>query len=434
MSSPDLKLCPEIAGGGASGPQDQLRLVLIASLLGAMLSAVLIAQFLLPDSDFLVRRNGVVQVYAGADFANWWTSARLALSGEAIKLYDPPAYIEAMHRMLSPALDNHIWSYPPHALLLALPFGLAPYFWALALWTMSTFTAFLFAVRPARGAADRAWLALAVVLMPATLINLFAGQTGLLVGALLIGALRVVETRPALAGVLLGLATIKPQLGAVMPLAFICIGAWRAIAVAIATTFMLVAASILIFGAQAWAGYFSVTIPLQSDMLEQSKGFFAYMMPSSFVAARLVGLSVGFATATQGAVSVAAALLCIGALRQTPAVALRNAIAMVTALCLSPYVFNYDMTAASAALLVLARSRPNLPRTTSYLIALALLAPALVMIVNPLGFPIIPITNLALLAMLAREAYLTSVDSRFSASGGRRSNLPNHAWRRAGGA
>ena len=87
---------------------------------------------------------------------------------------------------------------------------------------------------------------------PATGITLISGQTGYLSGALMIGGLRLLPTRPALAGVLFGLLAYKPQLGVLVPVALVAIGGWRAIAAAAATLLAGVAASSLVYGFSLW--------------------------------------------------------------------------------------------------------------------------------------------------------------------------------------
>ena len=59
-----------------------------------------------------------------------------------------------------------------------------------------------------------------------------AGQNGFLTAALIGGTLGLLERRPALAGVCLGLLTYKPQFGLLFPIVLIADRRWRTIAVA----------------------------------------------------------------------------------------------------------------------------------------------------------------------------------------------------------
>ena len=55
-----------------------------------------------------------------------------------------------------------------------------------------------------------------------------------------------------LAGILFGLLTYKPHLGVVVPFALLALGAWRTIAAATVTAILLIAASVAMFGLDAW--------------------------------------------------------------------------------------------------------------------------------------------------------------------------------------
>ena len=62
------------------------------------------------------------------------------------------------------------------------------------------------------------WLIAAVLASPACLENILEHQNAALLTALIGGGLLLLPLRPRLGGVLIGLATIKPQLGLVLPL------------------------------------------------------------------------------------------------------------------------------------------------------------------------------------------------------------------------
>ena len=69
------------------------------------------------------------------------------------------------------------------------------------------------------------WLFLALG-FPAALWNITAGQNGFLTAALIGGTLGLLERRPALAGICLGLLTYKPQFGLLFPLVLIADRRW----------------------------------------------------------------------------------------------------------------------------------------------------------------------------------------------------------------
>src|SRR3546814_13973031 len=87
---------------------------------------------------------------------------------------------------------------------------------------------------------------------------------GFLTGALLIGGLRLLGTKPIVAGILFGILTVKPQLGILLPFALLAARQWTAIAAAGATTVLLVGISVLLFGWESWQAYIDLVIPLQT--------------------------------------------------------------------------------------------------------------------------------------------------------------------------
>src|SRR4029079_11395729 len=149
----------------------------------------------------------------GRDFLNVWAAGRLVLDGRMALLFDADAYHAALQQMVHPAIQVHYWSYPPTSLLIAVPFGLLPYGWALAVWTLAGLAAFLCVGRIALGQAPARVVTALLVIAPATVNNIVCGQNGFFTAALLGGGFLLLQTQPVLAGVLLGLLSFKPQLG-----------------------------------------------------------------------------------------------------------------------------------------------------------------------------------------------------------------------------
>ena len=362
------------------------------------LTAFLLALFFKPEpADMLIHRGGNIAAYAGGDFVNMWLGAKLALAGQVDALFDFKRYNAALQSFLSPQIPFHNWSYPPHLLLMVWPLGLLPYLQALVLWQSATFAAFAWSAWPPRAMVGKGWYLAGLCLLPACAINLADGQNGFLLAALLIGGLRLADTRPWLAGCLIGLLTIKPQLGVILPVALLALGAWRVILAAAMTTLGLVVASSLAFGSEAWIGWLQVTLPYQSSLLEQNGVFYQVMMPSIFVAARLLGASMATATLSHCLVAALAIALMVLALRR-PSEPLHRTAVVATAACLvSPYFFNYDMIAVGAALLLRLSMAETPPPLMLARFMPALLTPTLVML---LAFVLLPVTPLFLLAAL----------------------------------
>ncbi len=337
---------------------------------------VLFAVVYLRSADGLFDGTGNV---IGRDFINLWSAGTLSATGHLIDIFDYAAYHPLQEQLFGRELPPHNWSYPPHMLLIAAPLAWLPYIWALALWSLLTLGAYLLATRR-----------LALLIAPATFINFIFGQTGCLVAALLIGALRLLDRRPVLAGVLFGLASIKPQLGLLIPIALLAARAWRTMASAGLTVVTMVVLSGQVFGWEAWRAYVNVTAPFQTGILENGTGLFTLMMPSAFMGARLIGLAAGDAYLVQ----IPFTLLATGATYwafcgQVPKT-IAFAILLLSTTIATPYIHNYDMTLISPAVLILlACGRRGGFRVGERLVWLLVwVLPIMVMPLNGAGLPI----------------------------------------------
>jgi hypothetical protein len=251
----------------------------------------------------------VLRIGHGApDFYVFWTAAQHWQTP-----YDP-----AIITRLQAAIHlGGTWpyAYPPTFLLLTWPFAQLPLSIAYPLWTGLSCGVFFYAaahlVRPAY-----ATLLLAVV--PSVFFAAELGQTSLPVGAAMIGAWLARDHRPALAGVLLGVAAcIKPQALALAPIVFW--GRWRMLGWMLAAGAALVAAS-LVFGWRRWVEWphalaaFNALVPA-TDRIN----------PSALIAAPWW-------------------VALVGALGLYLAVTSRDLVGLVGgALCLTPYAHGYDL-------------------------------------------------------------------------------------------
>ena len=148
------------------------------------------------------------------DGLDFWGGGFLALHGHLATLFDVRAY-QAFFAGLYGKLPYHLWSYPPNYLLIALPFGWLPP-WPAVL-SFDLLSLLLLAVL-LRVAGKSGWFIAAVLASPASLENMLEHQNAALLTALIGGGLLLLPRRPRLGGVLIGLATIKPQLGLALPL------------------------------------------------------------------------------------------------------------------------------------------------------------------------------------------------------------------------
>jgi hypothetical protein len=336
----------------------------------------------------------------GRDFANLYTAGHLVVGGPLHDIYDIHAYRAYQQGLFGGAVLGHNYSYTPVSFFYVWLFAPFPYVVALALWLALTGAAFVVAARPwLRDAGLPAWLAL---LLPASLMNVWAGHYGFLFGALWLAAWRLLDERPRTAGLLIGLMIVKPHLALLMPLLLIRRGAWTAFLFAALTASGLVLASGLAFGWSYWMSWLGSTLFAQAAMIGDTGQFFLRMMPTVAPSLLLAGLPPWAAWAVQGAAALAAAAALLRFMPKDPARA-GLAAACATFLVL-PYAFVYDMTAVSLAALLVLRGGSGMRPLWRAVSALAFLLPLIAVPLNNAGVPLAPLLIGFLLFRLLRPA------------------------------
>jgi len=336
----------------------------------------------------------------GRDFVNVFTAGHLVLDGRLDVVFDVDAYREYQAQMFDGRVLAHNYSYPPVSFFYVPLFALGGYGLSYFLWIGLTGIAFVLAARPyLRDVGLPAWSAL---MIPAALVNVWAGHYGFLFGALWLAAWRLVEARPRTAGMLIGLMIVKPHLALLMPLVLLRRGAWTPIVYAAVTSLSLVVVSGLAFGWGYWVTYLTQTSVFQAAMVDAEGGFFMLMMPTILAAALQSGLEpiLGWALQSLVAVLVMAALWT-----WMPRDPMKAGLATATATFLVlPYAFNYDLTVVGiAALIALKRtdySATSVQRSTGLL---AFLLPFVVINLNNAGLPLAPLVLGMLLVALLRD-------------------------------
>lgn len=286
----------------------------------------------------------------GYDFMAFWGASSLMLQGEPAAAYDVVRIVTAERAGLPALMSPHPWFYPPMFGLVVLPLALLPYGWSLALWLLATLPGFVLVLRRIAPAPQTVWLALA---FPGTYVNIIHGQNGFLIATLFGGAMLALERRPVLAGILIGLLSVKPHLGILIPLALICGRQWIAFLAAAMTTIMLALASAGILGVASWEAFFG-SMPMVKILLEQPDNLNWGNMPSLFASLRLLGVAIPVAHALQTllALTAAAGVAWVWWRGTRPPLA---AAALISAsLLVSPYMFDYDMPLLAVVIALLA--------------------------------------------------------------------------------
>lgn len=290
------------------------------------------------------------------DFNNLWSGTRMALDGNVDTLWDAEAYRAELRGMHSPDLPDHEWSYPPHMLLVGLPFALLPELSAYLLWTSATLFAAFLAIR----AAGATVLETAAAMVSSTVgFNILLGQNGALTAALFLGGFALLEKRPALAGVLFGLLTVKPHLGIVIPLVLIVTHSWTTIATACLTSAAMLAGTTMIWGGGVWTGFMEGTVPLMRDTILYAPVPQGFQINSAnlFMTMRSLGMGIAPSQLIQLALSASCALAAAWAWsrRDTIDRPLLIAITATLAFAALPYGYVYEMLGVMFAAVILLR-------------------------------------------------------------------------------
>jgi len=282
-------------------------------------------------------------VWRSGDFAALWSYGQVLRHDGAQALYDP-ARLHALQIALGlPADQRNPFPYPPGFLPIVWPLGLLAFGAAFVAWTGVTLVAYVAACR-----GRLAWVAL---IAPGTTIGVIAGQSGFLSGALFVGGMRLVATRPWLGGVLLGLLTFKPQLGVLIPVALLALRAWRAVAGAIMAAVALTGVSLGLFGADAGRLWLAGLPAYAADFAEHSVRY--GMMPTTTANLAMIGVPHDPATLIQAACAMGAAVVVWLVFRRAGHCGGRELLVLASATFITtPHAFVYDLPLLTGAALV----------------------------------------------------------------------------------
>lgn len=277
----------------------------------------------------------------GRDFLNFWMYGRAAWTPDPSRFYDPLLYKDALAALLGAAYPGQNWSYPPSIMLAAAAFGRLPYLVALLCWTALGLALFVWVAR--RYAGDWRLLA-AMLLSPAAAFCLISGQSSFVTAAMLLTIFACLDRQPLLAGILLGLLTLKPQLGLLFPVMLAASGRWRVFLVASATALLIAAATAMIFGPQVWIDFVQKGIPVQNLVLADPDRIGTPFFPTIFMNVRGIGASYTTAMTVQACFSAFAvgAVFFAFRYRKEADPHLLAALFLASSICASPYFLSYD--------------------------------------------------------------------------------------------
>lgn len=274
----------------------------------------------------------------GYDFITFYAASDLARMGDAAGAFDVLKIFAREVAAVPANTSVFLWHYPPTFNLVIAPLAYVPYPVALAGWLAVTLAFYLMLVRLV---SDHRYAMLFALALPATFVNLMHGQNGYLNTALLGGGLLLLDRRPWVAGVLIGLLVYKPHFGVLLPLLLAVQGRWKTFTSAAITAVAFCALSYVAYGQEPWLAFFAnfdrVSLILENRFLPWSK------IPSVFVMVAGLGVPMKVAYVVHGAVAAGLAVATLYAWRRSGPQTLKVALAIPAILAVSPYCFDYDL-------------------------------------------------------------------------------------------
>jgi hypothetical protein len=274
----------------------------------------------------------------------FYTAARAYFDHELPTLLDPSRFMAALNDhfetwLAKPPLSLHPWVYPPHFLLLFLPFGALPPLLSYVSFLLSTFFFLILALQLKHG---RPWLWIfSIALSPAAGFAVSVGQNSFLIAALLVGGYAFLGARPILAGVLFGALSVKPQFCLMAPVALVAASHWRAAFSAVTTAVILCLVSLALFGPALWLAWLAMFTG-QSDFFDHWSEVGRLNGMSAYACAIIAGASQATARLAQISAVLFAAGNVIVAFRREMLPDLRLAVLLTCTFLAAPHVSNYD--------------------------------------------------------------------------------------------
>lgn len=329
------------------------------------------------------------------DFFPLWSYAKTATMHPVAELYD----MATLHnRQVALGMDPGVpnpFPYPPTAMFLFWPLAWMPYDTSYLVWIIGSLALFVWTVC---ATCSRLPLSLLFVLIsPASVGNIFMGQSGFISAALLTAGLRLATVRPVAAGILLGLLSYKPQLGILVPVALVAAGWWRVLMTAAATALSLALAATLMYGWQTWVAWIAM-LPAYADLVDRATSL--PRMLTVIANLQMIGVSLTVAKIAQAGVAIFVALNVARCFRRDPN-PLATATLIVGVFLATPHAFFYDLPVVTAAMVLFVQARLDTTgRFSMFELAVLVVAALFPIAMLTKNFPV-PVSAAALLLLFA---------------------------------
>jgi hypothetical protein len=287
------------------------------------------------------------------DFTSFWAAAKLGLAGDAASAFNVDLLRDAQQLPSDNSSGDILWHYPPGWHILILPLGLMPFSVAFIVYSVLVFAIFAFVLRPL-AAPVPGGVAL-VLAAPSVMAIMNLGNNSLLwIAGLAAAITAMARGRAVLAGLLIGLLTLKPQLGILIPFALAFGGYWRTVLWACIGTALVALLSTAIIGLDYWY-HFVAMLRLVSDLMKTELVQFDLMM-TWYALARFAGAGHALAFPLQLACSAAAAAAVAWVWsRPAASIDIKAATLFIVIPLATPYAYHYEMAQTLAGALFLVR-------------------------------------------------------------------------------
>ncbi len=287
------------------------------------------------------------------DFLSFHAAGALADAGTPWLAYNQAAHQAAEQAAIGAFTKYNYFYYPPVFLLICAPLATLPYLAAFILFQAVSACACFFALR----LIQRDLPLVVFLAFPGLWWAIGTGQNALLTAALFAAGTALLDRRPWLGGMCLGLLCYKPHFGLLIPVALIAGRHWSALLAAAAAALALVAASIAAFGVATWTAF--VTAAAASGDVYAGHGIFMGGLTSPYGALMTAGVAPDVAFAVQAFVIVLAggvvALVWRPGAQGMAPLPLRAAVLLAATPVAVPLLMFYDLMLVLVALVWLSR-------------------------------------------------------------------------------
>lgn len=274
----------------------------------------------------------------GCDFFSFWSASKYIQTGNLATLYDY-TFFQSYQLTLYSDLEAFLpYLYPPHFIFLIKPIGYLDYPLAWTLFTLFGLIIYVISIKVILPHRAVLWPALS---FPAALITCVYGQTGFITVALMSFAIVMLPKNPIISGVFVGLLTIKPQLGLLLPVALVAGRHWRCLASAAITSLILMSANTLAFGPE-WPVLWLSALSRMSTWTLEGGGPLG-LMPGILPQLLSSGVSSQQAWLVYGAVASSATIAVAWVWSASIPFNLKAAALTSATLIVSPYLIWYDL-------------------------------------------------------------------------------------------